>query len=118
MLRPHAGTVLPVRQEAATPVTLLLHAEKKAEIYQADSLIHCVVFLFVFLSFPPPRFRALVKRRRDGVLHAAASLLVPPIVGNATPTHHCVPEDVEPELVFFCRHVYDFRYGRLLKNLQ
>ncbi|CAG10521.1 unnamed protein product [Tetraodon nigroviridis] len=64
------------------------------------------------------RFRALVKRRRDGVLDAAASLVVPPVVGNAMPTHHCVPQDVDPELVFFCRHVYDFRYGRLLKNLQ
>uniref|UniRef100_A0A3Q3G679 Bromo adjacent homology domain containing 1 n=1 Tax=Labrus bergylta TaxID=56723 RepID=A0A3Q3G679_9LABR len=64
------------------------------------------------------RFCALVKRRREGVRDSAASLLVPPIVGNAMPTHHCVPDDVDPELVYFCRHVYDFRYGRLLKNLQ
>lgn len=77
-----------------------------------DSVVHSVFFVFF------PRFRALVKRRRDGVLDAAASLIVPPIVGNAMPTHHCVPEDIDPELVFFCRHVYDFRYGRLLKNLQ
>lgn len=64
------------------------------------------------------RFCALVKRRREGVRDCAASLMVPPVVGNAMPTHHCVPDDVDPELVFFCRHVYDFRYGRLLKNLQ
>uniref|UniRef100_A0A3P8QHA5 BAH domain-containing protein n=1 Tax=Astatotilapia calliptera TaxID=8154 RepID=A0A3P8QHA5_ASTCA len=64
------------------------------------------------------RFCALVKRRREGVSDSAASLVVPPVVGNAMPTHHCVPDDTDPELVFFCRHVYDFRYGRLLKNLQ
>ncbi|XP_037342349.2 bromo adjacent homology domain-containing 1 protein [Pungitius pungitius] len=64
------------------------------------------------------RFCALVKRHREGVRHRAASFVVPPIVGDAMPTHHCVPDDVDPELVFFCRHVYDFRYGRLLKNLQ
>ncbi|XP_061698795.1 bromo adjacent homology domain-containing 1 protein [Syngnathoides biaculeatus] len=64
------------------------------------------------------RFCALVKRRGEGVPDSAASLLVPPVVGHAAPSHRCVPDDVDPELVFFCRHVYDFRYGRLLKNLQ
>lgn len=64
------------------------------------------------------RFCALVKRHREGVRDRAASFVVPPIVGDATPAHHCVPDDADPELVFFCRHVYDFRYGRLLKNLQ
>lgn len=34
------------------------------------------------------------------------------------PFHRCVPTDVDPELVYLCRHVYDFRYGRILKNLQ
>lgn len=72
----------------------------------------------VKIFLPLLRFCALVRRRRDGVLDSAASLVVPPVVGNAMPTHHCVPDDVDPELVFFCRHVYDFRYGRLLKNLQ
>uniref|UniRef100_A0A3Q1JZF1 BAH domain-containing protein n=1 Tax=Anabas testudineus TaxID=64144 RepID=A0A3Q1JZF1_ANATE len=64
------------------------------------------------------RFCALVKRRREGVHDSAASLMVPPVVSNTMPAHHCVPDDVDPDLVFFCRHVYDFRYGRLLKNLQ
>uniref|UniRef100_A0A3P9PRU1 Bromo adjacent homology domain containing 1 n=1 Tax=Poecilia reticulata TaxID=8081 RepID=A0A3P9PRU1_POERE len=64
------------------------------------------------------RFCALVKRRREGVRDSATSLVVPPVLSNAMPTHHCVPDDVDPELVLFCRHVYDFRYGRLLKNLQ
>uniref|UniRef100_A0A3Q3J6Y7 BAH domain-containing protein n=1 Tax=Monopterus albus TaxID=43700 RepID=A0A3Q3J6Y7_MONAL len=64
------------------------------------------------------RFRALVKRRRECVHDSPASLMVPPVVGSAMPIHHCMPDDIDPELVFFCRHVYDFRYGRLLKNLQ
>lgn len=64
------------------------------------------------------RFCALVKRHREGVGNSAPSLVVPPAVDHTMPTHHCVPDDVDPELVFFCRHVYDFRYGRLLKNLQ
>lgn len=63
-------------------------------------------------------FCALVKRCREGVRDSAASLMVPPVVSNTMPTHHCVPDDVDPDLVFFCRHVYDSRYGRLLKNLQ
>lgn len=63
-------------------------------------------------------FCALVKRRREGVHDSAASLMVPPVVSNTMPAHHCVPDDVDPDLVFFCRHVYDFRFGRLLKNLQ
>lgn len=63
-------------------------------------------------------FCALVKRHREGVGNSAPSLVVPPAVDHTMPTHHCVPDDVDPELVFFCRHVYDFRYGRLLKNLQ
>lgn len=63
------------------------------------------------------RFRALVKRQQEGLGCSAASL-VPPAAEHGFPTYHCVPPDVDPELVFFCRHVYDFRYGRLLKNLQ
>lgn len=82
-------------------------------------------FLFVYaqliefdvLYFALLRFCALVKRRREGVSDSAASVMVPPVAGNAISTHHCVPDDIDPELVFFCRHVYDFRYGRLLKNL-
>lgn len=106
MLRANAGAVLPVRSETRTPLRYCRTVE-----INGDSLWG---FFCLFFS----RFRALVKRRRDGVLDDAASLVVPPIVGNAMPTHHCVPQDVDPELVFFCRHVYDFRYGRLLKNLQ
>ncbi|XP_020775083.2 bromo adjacent homology domain-containing 1 protein isoform X2 [Boleophthalmus pectinirostris] len=62
------------------------------------------------------RFRALLKRQQEGVGCSAASV-VPPALEHGLPTYHCVPPDMDPHLVFFCRHVYDFRYGRLLKNL-
>lgn len=86
--------------------------------YNQKETFYCVSKCFSFSCVcAVSRFCALVKRRREGVCDSAASLVVPPVVGNAMPTHHCVPNDVNPELVFFCRHVYDFRYGRLLKNL-
>lgn len=44
--------------------------------------------------------------------------MVPCCPDFAPPSHRCVPTDVDPELVYLCRHVYDFRYGRILKNLQ
>lgn len=44
--------------------------------------------------------------------------MVPGRPDFAPPSHRCVPTDVDPELVYLCRHVYDFRYGRILKNLQ
>ncbi|TSK58025.1 Bromo adjacent homology domain-containing 1 protein [Bagarius yarrelli] len=62
------------------------------------------------------RFCALVKRRSEGVPHSVP--MVPQPSDSAVPTHRLVPDDVDPELVYLCRHVYDFRYGRILKNLQ
>ncbi|MEQ2277150.1 hypothetical protein XENORESO_020763 [Xenotaenia resolanae] len=63
------------------------------------------------------RFCALVKRRAEGAPPGRASM-VPFRPDFAPPSHRCVPTDVDPELVYLCRHVYDFRYGRILKNLQ
>ncbi|XP_023286127.1 bromo adjacent homology domain-containing 1 protein-like [Seriola lalandi dorsalis] len=63
------------------------------------------------------RFCALVKRRAEGAPPGSASM-VPCRPDFAPPSHRCVPIDVDPELVYLCRHVYDFRYGRILKNLQ
>lgn len=45
-------------------------------------------------------------------------MMVPPSEEYSTPLHRKVPEDTDPELVFLCRHVYDFRHGRILKNPQ
>uniref|UniRef100_A0A8C9ZI43 BAH domain-containing protein n=1 Tax=Sander lucioperca TaxID=283035 RepID=A0A8C9ZI43_SANLU len=63
------------------------------------------------------RFCALVKRRAEGAPPGSASM-VPCCPDFAPPSHRCVPTDVDPELVYLCRHVYDFRFGRILKNLQ
>ncbi|KAL6095589.1 bahd1 [Pungitius sinensis] len=63
------------------------------------------------------RFCALVKRRADGAPPGSASV-VPCRPDFAPPSHRCVPTDVDPDLVYLCRHVYDFRFGRILKNLQ
>ncbi|XP_076016267.1 bromo adjacent homology domain-containing 1 protein [Genypterus blacodes] len=63
------------------------------------------------------RFCALVKRRSEGAQPGSTSV-VPCRPDFAPPSHRCVPTDVDPELVYLCRHVYDFRYGRVLKNLQ
>lgn len=63
------------------------------------------------------RFRALVTSREEG-LCGHTSLVPPPSFDHSLPSPHCLPPDVDPDLVFVCRHVYDFRYGRILKNLQ
>nr|XP_025043312.1 LOW QUALITY PROTEIN: bromo adjacent homology domain-containing 1 protein [Pelodiscus sinensis] len=48
----------------------------------------------------------------------AKTMMVPPSEEYSTPPHRKVPEDTDPDLVFLCRHVYDFRHGRILKNPQ
>ena len=63
------------------------------------------------------RFCALVKCRSEGAAPGSARL-VPCPSDCAPPAHRRVPNDIDPELVYLCRHVYDFRYGRILKNLQ
>ncbi|XP_028295248.1 bromo adjacent homology domain-containing 1 protein [Gouania willdenowi] len=63
------------------------------------------------------RYCALMKQRAERAPPGSASL-VPRRPDFAPPSHRCVPTDVDPDLVYLCRHVYDFRYGRILKNLQ
>ncbi|XP_071183049.1 bromo adjacent homology domain-containing 1 protein-like [Salvelinus alpinus] len=63
------------------------------------------------------RFCAFVKCRGEG-LPESATRMVPPCVEYGTSAHRCVPTDIDPNLVFVCRHVYDFRYGRILRNRQ
>ncbi|KAH0620597.1 hypothetical protein JD844_021237, partial [Phrynosoma platyrhinos] len=63
------------------------------------------------------RFCALAKRRVEGI-PGKKTVMVPPSEEYSTPPHRKVPEDTDPELVFLCRHVYDFRHGRILKNPQ
>ncbi|KAL0967707.1 hypothetical protein UPYG_G00255830 [Umbra pygmaea] len=63
------------------------------------------------------RFCALVKRRAECAPPGAARVVPCPSEFDP-PDHRQVPADIDPELVYLCRHVYDFRYGRILKNLQ
>uniref|UniRef100_A0A673HYS6 Bromo adjacent homology domain-containing 1 protein-like n=1 Tax=Sinocyclocheilus rhinocerous TaxID=307959 RepID=A0A673HYS6_9TELE len=62
------------------------------------------------------RFCALLKRRSEGVSDHAP--LMPRPSDSAGPAHRLVPDGVDPRLVYLCRHVYDFRFGRILKNPQ
>ncbi|XDV41050.1 hypothetical protein PO909_009989 [Leuciscus waleckii] len=62
------------------------------------------------------RFCALAKRRSEGVCESTPVVPVPS--ASANPSHRPVPAGVDPQLVYLCRHVYDLRYGRILKNLQ
>ncbi|XP_041950606.1 bromo adjacent homology domain-containing 1 protein [Alosa sapidissima] len=66
------------------------------------------------------RYCALIKRRTEGVSKGPPLVPCPvdPPTPTPTPPHRRVPPDVDPDLVYLCRHVYDFRYGRILKNLQ
>ncbi|XP_056620491.1 bromo adjacent homology domain-containing 1 protein [Triplophysa dalaica] len=62
------------------------------------------------------RFCALVKRRSESM--SGGVPVVPDPSDSLTPHHRLVPDDVDPDLVYLCRHVYDFKHGRILKNLQ
>ncbi|XP_016104856.1 bromo adjacent homology domain-containing 1 protein-like [Sinocyclocheilus grahami] len=62
---------------------------------------------------PAPR---MVPRPSDST--GPAHRPVPHLSDGTGPAHRPVPDGIDPQLVYLCRHVYDFRYGRILKNLQ
>nr|XP_014340941.1 PREDICTED: bromo adjacent homology domain-containing 1 protein isoform X2 [Latimeria chalumnae] len=89
-----------------------------ASRHQDENSVACIeekCFVLTFAEYC--RFCALVKRRDEGILNNAATM-VPPSEEYATPQHRSVPVDIDPDQVFLCRHVYDFRHGRILKNPQ
>ncbi|XP_061855970.1 bromo adjacent homology domain-containing 1 protein isoform X2 [Colius striatus] len=89
-----------------------------ASRHQDENSVACIEEKCYVLTFAEYcRFCALAKRRVEG-LPGRKSVLVPPSEEYSTPLHRKVPEDTDPELVFLCRHVYDFRHGRILKNPQ
>uniref|UniRef100_A0A8C5MRD9 Bromo adjacent homology domain containing 1 n=1 Tax=Leptobrachium leishanense TaxID=445787 RepID=A0A8C5MRD9_9ANUR len=89
-----------------------------ASRHQDENSIACIEEKCYVLTFAEYcRFCALVKRRGEGCLNRKA-LIVPPSEEYCTPVHRRVPDSADPELVFLCRHVYDFRHGRILKNPQ
>ncbi|KAI5616823.1 bromo adjacent-likey domain-containing 1 protein isoform X2, partial [Silurus asotus] len=96
-----------------------MHCENEifASRHQDENSVACIEDKCYVLTLAQYcRFCALVKRREEGRPKSAP--LVPPARNYAIPAHRSIPADVDPDLVFVCRHVYDFRYGRLLKNLQ
>ncbi|NXX79995.1 BAHD1 protein, partial [Urocolius indicus] len=89
-----------------------------ASRHQDENSVACIEEKCYVLTFAEYcRFCALAKRRGEG-LPGRSSALVPPSEEYSTPLHRRVPDDTDPELVFLCRHVYDFRHGRILKNPQ
>ncbi|KAK1793497.1 hypothetical protein P4O66_011875, partial [Electrophorus voltai] len=96
-----------------------MHCENEifASRHQDENSVACIEDKCYVLTLAQYcRFCALVKRREEGMAKSAP--LVPPALTYTVPAHRRVPADIDPDLVFVCRHVYDFRYGRLLKNLQ
>uniref|UniRef100_A0AAV2KBJ1 BAH domain-containing protein n=1 Tax=Knipowitschia caucasica TaxID=637954 RepID=A0AAV2KBJ1_KNICA len=97
------------------------HCEKEifASRHQDENSVACIEDRCYVLPLAQYcRFCALVKRRAEGAPPGCRGQLVPNRPDFAPPTHRCVPSDIDPDLVYLCRHVYDFRYGRILKNLQ
>uniref|UniRef100_A0A673HZC6 Bromo adjacent homology domain containing 1 n=1 Tax=Sinocyclocheilus rhinocerous TaxID=307959 RepID=A0A673HZC6_9TELE len=95
-----------------------MHCENEifASRHQDENSVACIEDKCYVLTLAQYcRFCALVKYREEGF--PRRSSLVPPS-SYVIPAHRCVPNDIDPDLVFVCRHVYDFRFGRLLKNLQ
>ncbi|XP_030306907.1 bromo adjacent homology domain-containing 1 protein [Calypte anna] len=89
-----------------------------ASRHQDENSVACIEEKCYVLTFAEYcRFCALAKRRVEGI-PGRKTILVPPSEEYSTPLHRKVPEDTDPELVFLCRHVYDFRHGRILKNPQ
>ncbi|XP_054027702.1 bromo adjacent homology domain-containing 1 protein [Dryobates pubescens] len=89
-----------------------------ASRHQDENSVACIEEKCYVLTFAEYcRFCALAKRRVEGIPGRKA-VMVPPSEEYSTPLHRKVPEDTDPELVFLCRHVYDFRHGRILKNPQ
>ncbi|XP_062862867.1 bromo adjacent homology domain-containing 1 protein [Trichomycterus rosablanca] len=96
-----------------------MHCENEifASRHQDENSVACIEDKCYVLTLAQYcRFCALVKHRDEGRPKSAP--LVPPAHNYTVPAHRLVPTDIDPDLVFVCRHVYDFRYGRLLKNLQ
>ncbi|XP_059897030.1 bromo adjacent homology domain-containing 1 protein-like isoform X1 [Gadus macrocephalus] len=99
------------------------HCEKEifASRHQDENSVACIEDRCYVLPLAQYcRFCALLKRRAEGVAPGGlgSGVVVPCCADFAPPSHRCVPSDVDPQLVYLCRHVYDFRYGRILKNLQ
>ncbi|GCB60129.1 hypothetical protein scyTo_0012685 [Scyliorhinus torazame] len=96
-----------------------IHCENEifASRHQDENSVACIEEKCYVLTFSEYcRFCALAKWREEGAPDHRP--VVPPSEEYSTPPHRKVPENTDPDLVFICRHVYDFRHGRTLKNPQ
>ncbi|XP_069773256.1 bromo adjacent homology domain-containing 1 protein isoform X2 [Narcine bancroftii] len=95
-----------------------IHCENEifASRHQDENSVACIEEKCYVLTFSEYcRFCALAKWREEG---SPDRPLIPPSEEYSIPSHRKVPENTDPDLVFICRHVYDFRHGRTLKNPQ
>lgn len=85
-----------------------------ASRHKDDNSVACIVDKCYVLSYPEYcRYRAAAKRSQDS--RVPSTTLVPP----AQPTgsgEQTAPLTANPKLVFFCRQIYDYRMGRIMKN--
>jgi len=87
--------------------------EVLASRHRDDNSAACVVDKCFVLSYPQYcRFRAKNRLYRES--RKAPLSPVPPT--ESTRPGIVPPANTDPNLVFFCRHVYDSRTGRILKN--
>lgn len=96
-----------------------IHCENEifASRHQDENSVACIEEKCYVLTFSEYcRFCALAKWQEEGSPDHRP--VVPPSEEYSTPSHRKVPENTDPDLVFICRHVYDFRHGRTLKNPQ
>lgn len=93
-----------------------VHGENEimASRHKDDNSVACIVDRCYVLSYPEYcRYRAAAKRSQDSRVPSATP--VPPAQlpdRSATQT----PLKTDPKLVFFCRKIYDYRMGRIMKN--
>lgn len=87
--------------------------EVMASKHKDDNSVACIVDKCYVLSYPEYcRFRALNRLFRE--FREAPMSPVPP--GESTKPGSVPHPRTDPSLVFFCRQVYDYRMGRIIKN--
>lgn len=87
--------------------------EVMASRHKDDNSVACIVDKCYVLSYPEYcRFRALNRLFRE--FREAPMSPVPP--GESTKPGSVPHPRTDPSLVFFCRQVYDYRMGRIIKN--
>jgi len=87
--------------------------EVMASRHKDDNSVACIVDKCYVLSYPEYcRFRALNRLFRE--FREAPLSPVPP--GESTKPGSVPHPRTDPNLVFFCRQVYDYRMGRIIKN--